>query len=369
MHAFQGAKEVIALRKEKFFTQEYGKYLTASLATNARRVVFGEIPIYIIEGVCVTAIFLIIIWKVVVGGINGQLITVLASFVVAAFRILPTVGRITSEYTGLTFCYPSIDAMYNNIVELDVSEVSSRDIWINIDNDALVFEKNIEVDKVSFSYEKEIEARKWILNNLSLKIRKGEAVAFIGPSGAGKTTLADLIMGLLKPNEGKIMVDGRSIHSAPVQWSKMIAYVSQTMYITDDTIRANVAFGESHIDDEKVWECIKLAQLDAFINELDDGIHTKVGEQGVRFSGGQRQRIAIARALYHEPEIIVLDEATSALDGETEKAVMESIEALHGKMTLIIVAHRLTTVKNCDKFYEIRDGKAREIPRDRMRFE
>ena len=197
---------------------------------------------------------------------------------------------------------------------------------------------------------------------MSLTIQKGESVAFIGSSGAGKTTLADVIMGLLRPQSGTVEMDGTDIFTIPHQWARTIGYVPQSVFLIDDTVRSNVAFGlkRSDVSDERVWVALEEAQLKEFVKGLPHGLDTIVGERGVKFSGGQRQRIAIARALYENPDILVLDEATAALDTETENAVMESIDALQGSKTLIIVAHRLTTIRNCDKIYEIKDGIAVE---------
>ncbi|RHP90058.1 ATP-binding cassette domain-containing protein [Firmicutes bacterium AM59-13] len=188
-------------------------------------------------------------------------------------------------------------------------------------------------------------------------MKKGESVAFIGESGAGKTTLADIILGLYIPQEGTVTVDGVSIYDIPQDWSRIVGYVPQSVYLLDDTIRNNILFGEKQMDDKKIWDALKQAQLYDFVKTLPDGLNTIVGERGIKFSGGQRQRIAIARALYYNPDILVLDEATSALDNETEEALMESIEALQGLKTLIIIAHRLSTIRNCDKIYEVKDGK------------
>ena len=201
-----------------------------------------------------------------------------------------------------------------------------------------------------------------------MKINKGESIAFIGASGSGKTTLADMLLGLFKPQSGSIIVDGTDIYSIPHEWAKTIGYVPQSVYLIDDTIKANVAFGipEDMVQEDKVWDAISKAQLGDFVSGLPNGINTVVGERGVKFSGGQRQRIAIARALYENPEILILDEATSALDTETENAVMESIDALIGQKTLIIIAHRLTTIRNCDRVYEIKDGIAFERQKEEV---
>ena len=233
---------------------------------------------------------------------------------------------------------------YQNICEKQASE-------------ALAFTKDLKVEQVTYQYP---AGEHPVFENLSMELKKGESIALIGPSGAGKTTLADVILGLLEPQAGRILLDGQDVYENLPGWAKVIGHVPQTVFLVDDTIRGNIAFGlpAEELDEEKIWRALREAQLDDFIKSLPEGLDTMVGEQGVRLSGGQRQRIAIARALYNNPEILVLDEATSALDTETENAVMESIDSLHGSKTLIIVAHRLTTIRNCDRIYEIKDGKA-----------
>ena len=201
---------------------------------------------------------------------------------------------------------------------------------------------------------------------MSLTIYKGESIGLIGSSGAGKTTISDIILGLLKPQRGSVTINDYDVFSIPNVWSKLIGYVPQSIYLLDHTIRANVAFGIEDISDEKVWCALQKASLDRFVESLPNKLDTIVGERGVKFSGGQRQRVAIARALYYEPEILILDEATAALDNETETAVLESIESLQGSVTIIIVAHRLTTIRNCDKIFEITNGVAIERTKDEV---
>ena len=219
------------------------------------------------------------------------------------------------------------------------------------------FHRSVELQQVSFKYPG-IETN--VIENVNLTIKKGESIAFIGSSGAGKTTIADIILALLKPTKGKILMDGIDVEDLGSQWNHIIGYVPQATYIIDGTIRSNIAFGENkeHIDDNKIWQALEISQLNDFVKNLPKGLDTMVGERGVRFSGGQRQRLAIARALYRDPDILVLDEATAALDNDTETEVMKAIEALQGYKTLIIVAHRLTTVKKCDIIYEIKNGTA-----------
>ena len=215
------------------------------------------------------------------------------------------------------------------------------------------------MENVVWEYEEGNEA---VLNELNLEIKKGQSVAFIGHSGAGKTTLGDVILGLLEPQKGRVCIDGIDIREIGEELGNLIGFVPQSIYMTDDTIRNNIAFGidAKNIDDEKVYAALDKAQLKEFVDGLPAGLDTMVGERGIRMSGGQRQRLAIARALYLDPQILVLDEATSALDAETETAVMESIDALQGEKTLLIIAHRLSTIRNCDMAYEIVNGKAVE---------
>ncbi len=206
---------------------------------------------------------------------------------------------------------------------------------------------------------------KYILKNARLAIQKGECIALVGKSGAGKTTLADILLGLLKPEKGSVFMDGKDIFTIPYAWSKIIGYVPQTVYLIDDTIKNNVAFGitAEAVDDTQIWNALEKAQLKEFVESLPEKLNTIIGERGVKFSGGQRQRIAIARALYHDPEIMVFDEATAALDGETENAVMDAINRLRGEKTLIIIAHRLNTISHCNRFYEVGEQKVVEKTR------
>lgn len=196
-----------------------------------------------------------------------------------------------------------------------------------------------------------------VLSDVNVTIPKNSSVAFIGPSGAGKTTMVDLILGVLKPQSGRVAVDGMDIAESYRGWHDKIGYIPQTIYMLDDTIRNNIAFGQAaEIDDARIWDALHQAQLDDFVRSLDEGLDTMIGEAGVRLSGGQRQRIGIARALYRKPEVLVLDEATSALDTETEAAVMEAIDSLQGRMTMLIIAHRLSTIQNCDVVYQVENG-------------
>ena len=225
---------------------------------------------------------------------------------------------------------------------------------------AIEFQEVVSVENIVWQYEGQTKP---VLTDVSLCIHKGESVALIGASGSGKTTLSDILLGLLAPEKGSIYMDGIDIYTIPKIWARIVGYVPQSVFLIDDTIRNNVAFGLRDVDDSDIWKALEQAQLKAFVETLPAGLDTIVGDRGIKFSGGQRQRVAIARALFNKPEILILDEATAALDNETEKAVMESIDALQGQITMVIVAHRLTTIRNCDSIYEVKEGKA--IRRDK----
>lgn len=374
---FQGEKDVLLYRKQRFFVDEYENNLIMAQQAQCRTVVGGEAPSYVIEGLCVSGLMAMVGIRII-NGISLEFVSILAAFAVGAFRILPSLGRISAAVNGMMNSIPSISALYEQIVETDeyVSIHPNFDMRENVlqsrglidrkkrfdmnrelsedDDKNGMFHKELLVKNISFRYS---GTQQNIIENLNFCIRKGEAVALIGASGAGKSTLADLILGLLIPQQGAIYMDGVDISSIPDEWAHTIGYVPQSVFLYDASIEENVAFGVSkdRIDKERVKEAIRRAKLKEFVDSLPDGLATFVGDRGVRLSGGQRQRIAIARALYRRPEILVLDEATSALDNDTETAIMSAIDSLQGQVTLIIVAHRLTTVRNCDVIYEVKN--------------
>jgi ABC-type bacteriocin/lantibiotic exporter with double-glycine peptidase domain len=255
-----------------------------------------------------------------------------------------------------------LESAYNNIKEVQNERRMNHNQLLALTDQIRdsEFSERISIRNVSFKYNK---SDQMILSDVSLDINRNESVAFIGESGAGKSTLLDVLLGLLKPQAGAIYMDDKNIEDIPFAWAKAVGYVPQNVYLLDDTIRRNIAFGveENQVDDKRIWECLKEASLDEFVNGLPRKLDTTVGDRGVRFSGGQRQRVAIARALYHNPQILVLDEATSALDNETEKEVIQAINDLQGKITIIIVAHRLTTIENCDSIYQVENGKVKRL--------
>lgn len=351
-----GIKEVKVLNREMFFINSYSGYFKKYVKGLKVSRLIGTIPKYIVEMVSIVGLLLALIVKINYGQSEdlATFVPQLSSFAVAAFRLLPSIGRINEHVTGIMYAAPSIELVYHDLKEVqDIKNLESCEEGV------LTLEKEIVIKDVCYHYPDSDEN---VINYANFTIKKGQTVALIGESGAGKTTMADIILGVLTPQYGKIKADGVNIFKNMDIWHHGIGYIPQTIYLSDDTIRNNVAFGveEELIDDSAVENALKKAQLWNFVEGLVDGLETLVGDRGVRLSGGQRQRIGIARALYHDPEILILDEATSALDNDTEAAVMEAIENLHGEKTMIIIAHRLTTIRNADMIYEVVDGKVEQ---------
>lgn len=365
--AINGIKEITVLNRRNNFVRQYDKAAHLEEKAIVINGFISSCPDRILEGICIAGFMGIICIKIAMGTDLLTFVPVLGTFAMGAFRILPSISKISSRINSIIYFHPALVSTYDNIkaTEVDCTDADSDGATSGRRDEDILFVEKLTIKKIGWKYRNTTEN---VLQNVSLYIRKGESVAFIGSSGAGKTTLADIIMGLLKPQSGEVKVDGTDIFTIPDQWCKMIGYVPQSVFLIDDTVRNNVAFGleKDEISDDKVWAALEQAQLKAFVEKLPAGLDTIVGERGVKFSGGQRQRIAIARALYENPDILVLDEATSALDNETEHAVMESIDALQGVKTLIIVAHRLTTIRNCDRIYEIVAGIAIERKREEI---
>ncbi len=355
--AFNGIKEIMVKNKQKYFAESFDAACTLSAKAAKRNNFLNVIPVNVYEVICMGGLIAVVIMRLQMTDNVAGFVTVLATVAYAAFRLFPATGRLTTNLNAIMYNRPRLDSIYEMLKQIEEDDTYQLRVADPEDAEPLGFEKNLEIKNVRWKYP---AGQEDVLRNLSLEIRKGESVALIGPSGAGKTTLADVVLGLLKPQEGQILLDGVDVYQNLAGWAKIIGYVPQAVYLTDDTIRGNVAFGiyEKDIDDDKIWRALEEAQLAEFVRGLDKGLDTMVGERGVRLSGGQRQRIAIARALYEDPQILVLDEATSALDTETETAVMEAIDSLHGSKTMIIVAHRLTTIRNCDAIFEINGGVA-----------
>ncbi|HIW49512.1 MAG TPA: ABC transporter ATP-binding protein/permease [Candidatus Blautia intestinavium] len=351
--AIGGIKEIKVLNREDYFIERYDAYFAKYVRGLRINRLIGVLPKYVIETVCMTGLILAVIFKLFWGQNDMEtFIPQLAVFAVAAFRLLPSVGKINEHMSATLYSAPSLDLIYHDLKE--VEELPPRR---QNELESWKFQSTLKIKNVSYHYP---DAEENVIEGASFQIEKGSSVAFVGASGAGKTTMVDIILGLLVPQMGKITADGMDIEKNISLWQKEIGYIPQTIYLSDDTIRNNIAFGipEDRIDEEAVQNALHKAQLFDFVDSLPNGLDTVVGDRGVRLSGGQRQRIGIARALYHDPEILILDEATSALDNETETSVMEAIDSLKGLKTMIIIAHRLTTIRNVDVIYEVADGKA-----------
>lgn len=356
-----GIKDIMVFKKKDFFVDIFDQSYRKRNIANTRYMFFCALPERVIEAFCISGIILMVLIRIKMGVDVATFVPQLSIFAMGAFRLLPSISRTIGYINNFVYNRPMVEAAYDNIrnARCHLEEVGkSIDKDKNLDD--TVFSKEINIQNISFKYP---EAKKRVLEKLNITINKGEAIGIIGASGSGKSTLGDILLSLYTPQEGHIFMDEINIKKIPDIWCKVISYVPQSVFLIDDTIRANVAFGEEKIDDDKVWNALAKASLDKFVKNLPDGLDTVVGERGVKFSGGQRQRIAIARALYFEPQVLILDEATSALDNETEEAVMEAIDALAGQITLIIIAHRVTTLRSCDNIYEIVDRKA--VKRDK----
>ncbi len=368
-----GYKDISIFQKKDYFIDEYAKVNKEACKYNTQYLLIMRVPARAIETIFIICLLTLACIKVGLGDGNSEFVSLMGVLAMASVRVLPSISSISGYMNTLIYNREGLESAYNNIEganrqakkesedkDLSVADGHSLTVKKLSENEKdSLFKDKLSLKKITFRYDNtDID----ILKDLTVDIKKNEAVAFIGESGAGKSTLLDVLLGLLKPQNGGVFLDDTNIEDIPYEWSDVVGYVPQSIFLLDNTVRRNIAFGikDEDIDDDKIWECLKEAQLYDFIKELPAGLDTTVGERGVRFSGGQRQRLAIARALYHDPQILVLDEATSALDNETEKEVMAAIESFMGKLTIIIVAHRLTTIENCDKVYELEKGVLKE---------
>ncbi len=343
-----GVKDVKLLGREGEFLVQYGLHNTASARIGQRQSALQALPRLWLELLAVSGLGALVLVMIRQGRPVDSLLPVLGLFAAAAFRLMPSANRVLLALQSVRFSVPVIDTIYCEIRTVDGAAPTSG-------GSPLPLEETLRLDHLEFRYP---GADAQSLRDVSLAIRRGSSVGFIGGSGAGKSTLVDLMLGLLTPDRGLVTVDGIDIQTRLRGWQDQIGYVPQTIYLTDDTLRRNVAFGlaDDQIDEAAVWRTLRDAQLETFVRKLPEGLNTVVGERGVRLSGGQRQRIGIARALYHDPAVLVLDEATSSLDPHTERGVMAAVRALQGQKTLIIVAHRWSTVEQCDYLYRVEGG-------------
>lgn len=352
--ALGGVKDVKLLGREAQFLLRYEQHNQGAARVGERQLLLQNIPRLWLELLGVVGLAALVLTMLSQGKPLAALVPTLGLFAAAAFRLMPSINKVLMSVQSLRYAQSSIDTVVRELALAREVEAPSATAQ------ALPFRETLDIDQLSFTYPGTTEPA---LSEVTVSIPQGASVGFVGGSGAGKSTLIDIILGILPPSSGGVRVDGTDIQSSLRGWQNQIGYVPQHIYLTDDTLRANVAFGiaADSIDDSAVWRALRAAQLDEFVTQLPDGLNTAVGERGVRLSGGQRQRIGIARALYHDPSVLVLDEATSALDVVTERGVMDSVEALHGQKTVLIVAHRTSTIERCDLVVRLAHGKLAEV--------
>lgn len=356
LQSIYGIKDVKILNKEHYFASSFGKYsrLNAKLTTNYA--VLNNMPRLLLETFSICGILGYLALCIMTSSDIKELVPQISAFAVAAMRLMPSVNRINTHMSNIAFYEPSVNYVYENVDFTSYRLHGRYEREKKPETAPMILEREIRMKDVDYVYP---ETDKLILEQAQMVVPVGKSVGIMGPSGAGKSTAVDVLLGLLKVRSGQILCDGRDIFENYESWLSHIGYIPQTIYLTDDSIRENIAFGvaKEDIDDERVWQVLEEAQMKEFVQELDEGLDMTVGDRGVRLSGGQRQRLGIARALYHNPEILVFDEATSALDTDTETAIMEAIDSFHGRKTLIIIAHRLRTIENCDIIYKVDRGK------------
>jgi ATP-binding cassette, subfamily B, bacterial PglK len=356
------SKEIKVSGKERYFVNAYEKQSRIMASNTIYKNMLDQVPRLFIETLLVSVVLITMIIIVFQGTNSSNLVATMSLFAMAAFRLMPSINRIVASLSTIRFSQPALTVAYKDLIEDNLGRKLKPENEINESKPVKVakgekaFKKSINLEKVYFRYPNQDD---YSIKDVSLTIPIGNSVAFVGTSGAGKTTIVDIILGLLEPEKGLVFIDGKELNELLPIWKSKIGYIPQSIYLSDETIRKNVAFGidDNDIDELAVQKAIKDAQLEDFVDSLPEGLDTIVGERGVRLSGGQRQRIGIARALYHNPEIIFLDEATSALDYDTEKEIMKAIDGLKGEKTLIIIAHRLSTIENCDMVFKVDKGK------------
>lgn len=356
-HGLLGIKYIKLRGLEDFFLNEFNYHNFKKIDVVSKQYALTFLPRLYLEFIAVVGLVGFIVFEIYLNVSLNTLLPTIAIFIAGAFRMIPSANRIIGSMQYIRYSKPVIDVIYNEILFAE-REMQNKIIAdeFNFAGNVQKFKHTLSLKNVDYIYSGTTDK---VLCDINLTLLKGETVGFVGTSGSGKSTLIDIILGLLTPTSGKIELDGKPVIQHVQSWQKIIGYVPQTIFLTDDTIRNNIAFGiaTNNIDDNAVLEALKSAQLESFIKTLPEGINTFVGEQGVRLSGGQRQRLGLARALYHDPEVMLLDEATSALDSQTEQFVMETVMELRKKKTIVIVAHRLSTLQNCDRIYRLEKGR------------
>ena len=356
LQSIYGIKDVKILNKENFFAGSFGKYSDRNAKLTTNYTVLNNMPRLLIETFSICGILGYLAVCIVNSQDLTELMPQISAFAVAAMRLMPSINRINTHLTNIAFYEPSVNYVYENVDFTSYKLKGKYEKEKSGNGEPIRLEKEIRMEGITYQYP---ESDKPVLVDAQMAVPVGKSVGVMGPSGAGKTTAVDILLGLLKVKSGRILCDGRDIFENYESWLSHIGYIPQTIYLTDDTIRENIAFGvaKEEIDDARVWEVLEEAQMKDFVKGLPQEIWTTIGARGVGLCGGQRERMGIAGALYHNPEILVFDEATSALDTETESAIMEAIDSFHGRKTLIIIAHRLRTIENCDIIYKVDGGK------------
>lgn len=356
IQAIYGIKDVKVLHREAFFADNYESNGKIGARLNQKYAVINAMPRLLIESIFMVSILGYLIVCVAAGDDMKQMIPTLTAFGLAAVRLMPCVNRINTYLTDISYFRPCLDYVYENMNINEISKKTNQTLLPVDETKTMELRNRIELKDIVYAYP---NTDTLIFNHADMEIPYGKSIGIMGPSGAGKSTIVDILLGLLKVHEGQILCDGDNVFENYPAWLAQIGYIPQSIYLVDEPIRNNIAFGiaDDEIDDNRIWQVLEEAQLKEFIQTLPEGLDTAIGDRGVRLSGGQRQRLGIARALYHNPEILVFDEATSALDNETEAAVMEAINSFHGKKTMVIIAHRLNTIEKCDIIYKVEGGK------------
>ena len=359
IQAIYGIKDVKVLHREAFFADNYEHSGKIGAGYARRHAVLNNTPRLLIEAVFMTSILIYIILYIQMGNDASTLIPMLTAFGVAAIRMMPSVNRINTYMTDISYFRPCLNYVYENMNINEISRRNNQTLRPADTSKKMQLRDKIALKGIVYAYP---NTDKLIFDHADMVVPYGKSVGIMGPSGAGKSTIVDILLGLLKVREGSITCDGENIFDNYPAWLAQIGYIPQSISLVDEPVRNNIAFGiaDEEIDDSRIWQALEEAQLADFIRGLPEGLDTAIGDRGVRISGGQRQRLGIARALYHNPEILVFDEATSALDNETEAAVMEAINSFHGKKTMVIIAHRLNTIEKCDIIYKVDEGKIQE---------
>lgn len=350
----QGIKDIKVAGKEQYFINEYCKVGRGYVKAMERSSMFNNTPKLLIETVCVAGLLGYILVLILADANVSGMIPLLSAFGIAAMRLLPAASRINNQMTSMAFNEPFFFNVSDNLIE-ETNEENTDISYAVVAKEKLPVTKAVTLKDITYHYP---NSDKLIFDHANVSFPIGKSIGVVGASGAGKTTIIDILLGLLNLQTGQVMADDVDIKTQYREWLQNVGYIPQMIFLLDADIRKNVAFGvpEEEIDDERLWYALKEAQLDEFVKTLPEGVNTGIGERGIRLSGGQRQRIGIARALYNDPEVLILDEATSALDNDTEAAIMDSINRLHGKKTLIIIAHRLQTIEKCDMVFRVEEG-------------